>query len=118
MTYDLNELQALLAKMTPGNVSAKELAKTLEAGIRSRSELAKFHDTTDYQADAAVFAALVNAARGGLIADHQALQARVAELKAEVWRLRADLNLERTGGFALLSTRLAEIERAALAEQP
>jgi hypothetical protein len=52
------------------------------------------------------------------LSDLVAVVSHIDALEAEVARLRADLNTERTGGFALSSTRLAEIERAALEDKP
>lgn len=46
-----DELRAIAEAATRGNWSANEMAKTLEAGVRARPELRKFHDTTGYEAD-------------------------------------------------------------------
>jgi hypothetical protein len=103
------EALAAVEKATAGtkHYSASEIAKTLEAGIRARPELAKFHETTDYAADGELFAAAVNFVRADLPALIASIERREQALFAlEMAYEAAMLHRER------LADRVAKLEGA------
>ena len=132
MTVDLNALEAVLAKATPGKwewlPKANKLTRSRNPSYRypmgafysGRTLLAWFGDRETYYPtegtpfnndDTAAIVVLHNAAPA-LIAEHRALLARVEELEAEVARLC----IEDLDG--VLASELVGLTRAALEPKP
>lgn len=137
MTYDLSALKDALAKMTPGEwqlryhphdpddciVQAPRLKPhhPYDVHVLGEDKHPDLYPPEQYKNDAAGIVALKNAAPT-LIADHLALQAKVAELEAEVARLRKVLTRLRDCDWVIsLPDRMdavRDIARAALGDQP